>query len=425
MADIPEPVIIETLKELKQFNFLYYMGILKAKENRKKLVYMNALGPLEIVHSFDSLVSAYPENHAAAIQAKRQAVQTAEAAEGFGYTPDICSYARCDLGSALTGISPIGGLPPPDLLVYCSSQCWTIGKWWEAIARRYRVPYYVIDIPSQGRGIENPPTDNDIKYVKDQLYGLVEFLEKHTGEKFDEKKFDQVVRVSKRSCELWRNIIEAGRNVPSPLTLFDQYVSMAPIVGQRGLENALQFYEKLWAEIQERIKKGIGSVPGEKFRLYWDGLPLWHNMKDLYNILAEKRAAVVANNYTIAWADLEVSPEAPFDNMAIKHLRFYDPQIKDRAEDIVRYYHRYRLDGFLLHSDHSCRYLSLGLLGTMRRVQEMTGVPVLLLDTDHGDPRLYVSENIKTQIHAYIETLEANPKRGTGEDLPDPRRALG
>lgn len=424
MADIPAPVIIETLRELKQFNFLYYIGIVKAKEQKKKLVYMNALGPLEIVHAFENLVAAYPENHAAAIQAKRQAVQTAEAAEGFGYTPDICSYARCDLGSALSGISPVGGMPKPDLLVYCSSQCWTIGKWWEAIARRSGVPYYVIDIPSQGRGMEVEPEQHAIAYVKRQLEGLIEFLEKHTGEKFDKERFDKVLRTSKASCELWRKIIEAGRNIPSPLTLFDQYVSMAPIVGQRGLDNALEFYQKLWAEIEDRVKKGIGSVPGEKIRLYWDGLPLWHNMKDLYNILAEKRAAVVANNYTIAWADLEVNPDNPFDSYAIKHLRFYDPQIKDRADDIIRYYHRYSLDGFLLHSDHSCRYLSFGLMGSRRRVQELTGVPVLLLDTDHGDPRLYVSENVKTQIHAYIETIEANRKRGSGEELPDPRRLL-
>ena len=61
----------------------------------------------------------------------------------------------------------------------------------------------------------------------------------------------------------------------------------------------------------------------------------------------------------------------------------------------------------------------------MREVLKLTGVPVLLLDTDHGDPRLYVSENVKTQIHAYIETLEAKPRRGSGEDLPDPRRAVG
>lgn len=424
MAEPVQPNKIETLKELKTIMFTYYMNILKEKKEGKKLTFINALGPLEILLSFDSLTPAYPENHAAAIQARHMAVETAEAAEGFGYTPDICSYARCDIGSFITGASPIGGMPQPDLLVFSSNQCWTIAKWWESMSRKWNIPYYLIDVPSQGRGMSVPMDANSVGYVEEQLWGLVEFLEKHTGEKFDEDKYRHILKISKRSCELWRKIIESGKNVPSPITMFDQYLAMAPIVGQRGEEGALRFYERLWAEVEDRVKNGVGSIPGEKFRLYWDGLPLWHNMKDFYNILAEKRAVLNANNYTIAWADLEVDPERPMRNMAMKYLRYYDTQIEDRARDILRYYHSYRLDGFILHSDHSCRFLSLGLMDAAKRVQEETGVPAMLLDTDHGDPRLYQSETIKTRVHAYLETLEAAPKRGSGEEIPDPREML-
>lgn len=424
MVDLPKGNPIETLKELKQIMFLYYVDVMKKKEQGKKLTFINALGPLEILHAFDGIVSVYPENHAAAIQARHLAVETAEAAEGFGYTPDICSYARCDIGSFITGKSPIGGMPKPDLMVFSANQCWTIMKWWESMARKWGIPYYIIDVPNQGRGSKAAMDKNSVAYVKNQLWGLVEFLEKHTGEKFDEKKYDHILRVSKRSCELWRNVIESGRNVPSPITMFDQYLAMAPIVSQRGLDSALKFYERLSADVEDRVQRGIGSFEEEKFRLYWDGLPLWHNMRDLYNIMAEKRATLNANNYTIAWADLEVDPENPFLDMALKYLRYYDTQVEDRSNDIVRYYETYKLDGFLLHSDHSCRFLSLGLMDSARNVQEKIGVPALLLDTDHGDPRLYQSETIRTRIHAYLETLEANPKRGTGKEVPDPRRDL-
>jgi len=422
MADIPKPNVIETLRELKEIMFKYYVGIMKDKQEGKKLTFINALGPLEILLSFESIVPAYPENHAAAIQARHMAVETAEAAEGFGYAPDICSYARCDIGSYLTGKSPTGGMPQPDILVFSSNQCWTIMKWWETMARRWNIPYYIIDVPSMGRGTAVALDANSARYVEEQLYGLIEFLEKHTGEKFDRDRFDHIIKVSKQTCELWRNIIESGKNIPSPLSMFDQYVSMAPIVGQRGLEDTLEFYRRLWDEIQDRVKRGIGSMPDEKLRLYWDGLPVWHNMKDFYNILAEKRAVLNANNYTIAWADLEVDPDDPFRDMALKYLRFYDTQIEDRAQDILRYYHSYSLDGFILHSDHSCRFLSLGLMDAMQRVQEEIGLPSLLLDTDHGDPRLYQSETIKTRAHAYIETIESAPKRGSGQDYPNIRQ---
>jgi len=424
MAEIPQPNVIKTLRELKELMFLYYVGIMKDREKGKKLTFINALGPLEILLSFDGIVPAYPENHAAAIQARRQAVENAEAAEGFGYTPDICSYARCDIGSYITGKSPVGGMPKPDLLVFASNQCWTIMKWWESMARKWNVPYYIIDVPSMGRGSKILTDINSLKYVEEQLWGLIEFLEKHTGEKFNQDKFNHLVKVSYDTCELWRKIILSGKNLPSPVSMFDQYVAMAPIVGQRGLEVAKGFYERLWDEVQDRVKRGIGSMPDEKYRLYWDGLPLWHNMKDFYNILAEKHAVLNANNYTIAWADLEMDPKNPIRNAAHKYLRYYDTQIKDRADDIIRYYHSYSLDGFILHSDHSCRFLSLGLMDTAKNVLDETGTAPLLLDTDHGDPRLYQTETIKTRVHAYIETLEASPNRGSGKELPDMREML-
>ena len=43
--------------------------------------------------------------------------------------------------------------------------------------------------------------------------------------------------------------------------------------------------------------------------------------------------------------------------------------------------------------------------GSPEEVTRMTGKPGLLLDTDHGDPRLYQSEQIKSRIDAYLEML--------------------
>jgi len=34
--------------------------------------------------------------------------------ERIGYPAGLCSYALCDLGYTLSGISPVGGLPEPD-----------------------------------------------------------------------------------------------------------------------------------------------------------------------------------------------------------------------------------------------------------------------------------------------------------------------
>ncbi len=397
---------IEALKDLKQVNFFYHVGLHQAREKGTPVCYMNALAPTELCYAMD-ILPAYPENHAVVLQAKHKALETAEAAEAKGYTPDICSYTRCDLGYRELGkeSSPIGGIPDPDMIIFCSVQCWTIGKWFEELARRYNVPFFNLDIPSQGRGFMHDPDPYVVEYIVDQLKECVRWMEEITGRKMDPAKLKSTMELSREACKLWWFVLEHGIAKPSPLTLFDQYMAMAPIVDQRGTQVTVDFYTKLLGELKERVDNKIGGIPDEKYRLYWDGLPLWQSIADFYMILLERGANLVANNYTRAWAQLAADPDNVYESYAVNYLKNYDPMIRDRAWDIAETIKRYDLDGFILHSDHSCRFLSLGLVDTLNEVTRMTGKPGLLLDTDHGDPRLYQSEQIKTRIDAYLETL--------------------
>lgn len=407
MTDISKVQRIETLKELKEINFYYHVGLHQAREKDQKVCYMNALAPTELCYAL-GILPAYPENHAVAIQAKHKALETAQAAEAQGYAIDICSYARCDLGYRNLGkeSSPIGGIPEPDMILFCSAQCWTIGKWFEELARRYQVPFFTLDIPSQGRGFGNDPDPYVVEYVVDQLHECVQWMEEVTGLKMDDDKLRETMARSKEACKLWYLIQESGTAKPSPLTLFDQYMAMAPIVDQRGTQVTIDFYKNLLSEIEDRLDKKIGGIPEEKYRLYWDGLPLWQSVSDFYMILLERGANLVANNYTRVWAQLSADLDNIYESYALNYLKNFDPMIRDRAWDIAETIKRYDLDGFILHSDHSCRFLSLGLTDTMEQITKMTGKPGLLLDTDHGDPRLYQSEQIKNRIDAYLEMLD-------------------
>ncbi len=395
---------LETLKDLKDINFYYYMGLHQAKKEGIPIVYTNALAPAELVYALGA-IPVYPENHAVAIQAKQMALQTIDAAEADGYTPDICSYARCDLGYVSSGKSPIGGIPAPDLVLFGSVQCWTIGKWFEELARRFKVPFFTLDVPVQGRGFTAEIETYAVDYVVEQFKELIVWMEKHTGMKMQDNQLQETMHLSREAAVLWWQTLECATAKPSPMTLFDQYQAMAPIVDQRGKQHTVDFYAKLLKEVKERAEKGIGGIPDEKYRLYWDGLPLWQSIGDFYMILLENKANLVANNYTRAWAQLSVEHGDYFRGWAENYLRWFDPMIIQRAWDIAETMKHFDLDGYLLHSDHSCRFLSLGLLDTQEQVTKMSGKPGLLLDTDHGDPRLYQSEQIRNRIEAYLEAI--------------------
>lgn len=410
---MPEPKIIETLNKLKEINFFYYVGLKQGKDKGTKIVYMNALGPIEFIYAFDAL-PVYPENHAVVLQVKRMALDTAQAAEAKGYSPDICSYARCDLGYRASGKSPIGGIPAPDLIVYSSAQCFTLLKWFEELSRMYNVPLFVLDVPGEGRGLRAQPDRASVVYVKEQLYQLIEWLENKLGQKFDLSRFKETVALSHEAARLFYLVLLSAAKVPAPISLFEQYLAMAPIVDQRGRQVTVDFYKALVEELKVRIADKTESIPGEKYRFWWDGLPIWMKMRDFYNTLFERKINLVANNYTRAWCQLSFEPRDDLglmlEDYATRLVRNFDPMIRERSFDIVWAIKEYSLNGYILHSDHSCRFLSLGLMDTLKKVHEHSGVPGLLLDTDHGDPRLYQSEQIKTRIDAYLEMLTPIPR---------------
>ena len=66
--------------------------------------------PVELLRAFD-FYTVYPENHGALCGAQKAGPEICSEAEKKGYHPDLCSYARIDLGHAFSGKTPAGRLP--------------------------------------------------------------------------------------------------------------------------------------------------------------------------------------------------------------------------------------------------------------------------------------------------------------------------
>jgi benzoyl-CoA reductase/2-hydroxyglutaryl-CoA dehydratase subunit BcrC/BadD/HgdB len=67
----------------------------------------------------------------------------------------------------------------------------------------------------------------------------------------------------------------------------------------------------------------------------------------------------------------------------------------------------YEVDGFVMHSNRSCKPYSLGQYDIKRIVSAETGVPGLIIDADMCDSRYYSEEQIRNRIDAFIEQLES------------------
>lgn len=371
-----------------------------------KVAWVTSGAPVELLKALDFYV-LYPENHAAICGTARAALEISTEAEKAGYSSDICSYARTDIGTVLSGKTPVGRLPKPDLLLACTNICQTVLYWYRVLAEYFKVPLIVIDTPFV---YHEQAQDHAIAFVVKQLEDAVEVAEQVAGRSLDPVKFEETARLSQRASELWMQVMERNTHSPAPISVIDQFIHMAPVVEMRGDASTVDFYAALLDEVDARIKDGISAVRHERVRLLWDNLPIWYRLRYLGETLGEHGIALVASTYTNAWGELAqfIDPSRPLESMA----RVYTYPILNRGTGhklatMVNMVKKYHLDGVILHSDRSCKPYSIGQMDQRNRLLKEQDLPALLLEADHNDPRAFSQEQVTRQLAAFIEMLEA------------------
>ncbi|MEJ2731071.1 MAG: 2-hydroxyacyl-CoA dehydratase [Deltaproteobacteria bacterium] len=395
---------IKCVKQMKKIMTDYYIEAKTAAQTGKKVAWITSGGPVEPLIAMD-VIPVYPENHGAMIGAAKMGVDLCEKAEAMGYSRDLCSYARSDIGCAPIDGGPIGGLPRPDMLVCCNNICGTVLKWYEVQARYYDVPLFILDTPF----CHTEFSDAAKNYVRAQVTEYIEFLEKTCGKKMDRDRMAEVGRLAIEGQRLWQAVLDTTMHRPSPMSAFDAFFHLALIVTLRGTQITIDYYRALLKEMQERVSAGIGAVPDEKYRLLWDNLPVWYRMRWLSEKFATHAACLVADTYTSAWCcSLKYLKGDDFlDSMAEGYTRIYlNISVDEMAENVVQMIDKYEVDGVVMHSNRSCKPYSLGQYDIQKIIQQKRGIPTLLLEADMVDERSFSESQIETRIDAFMEVLK-------------------
>ncbi|TGE35484.1 2-hydroxyacyl-CoA dehydratase [Desulfosporosinus fructosivorans] len=372
------------------------------KPLRRPLAWVTSGAPVELLRAF-KIHSAYPEQYAAIYSARKATVGLCEIAEAAGYSQDLCSYARSNIGGVLRpDLAPLGGMPKPDLLVACNNICGTVLKWYEALARHFKVPLLVLDTPFLTAELTQQAKD----YVLEQLYAMVTDLEKITGRRLDAKALAKQMHLSAEITSLWKETRQYCQANPSPLNAPDLFIHMAPIVVLRGSQEGIDYYRKLVAEVKERVELGQGAVENERIRLVWDNIAIWPQLFTFYKMFADKGACFVSDTYSGGWAFEQVSGD-PMERLAATYTEVFLNRSPDfRANQLTNLIRDYKADGFVMHSNRSCKPYSLVQEVIRRKVMNETGVPGLVIEADMADPRAYAEEPIRNRVQAFLETFD-------------------
>jgi benzoyl-CoA reductase/2-hydroxyglutaryl-CoA dehydratase subunit BcrC/BadD/HgdB len=381
-----------------------------SKDKSSKIAWCTSVGPAELLLSMGFHVY-YPENHGAMLGATRLANNYIPEANAIGYSPDICSYLTSDIGAYLKKETPLSrayegieSIPKPDVLVFNTNQCRDVQDWLSWYSRELQIPIRGI---STYRNIGNV-TESAVEGIVQQVNDMIPALEKLSGNKFDIDKFREIMSLSKKCSDLWKLVLETNKAKPAPMSFFDATIHMGPAVVLRGSQTAIDYYELLLKELTERISDGIGAVEDEKFRLYWEGMPIWGKLRSLSEFFIGFKTAVIASTYCNSWIFKAFDPEKPFESMARAYTEIFivrDEKYKAKyIEDVVS---DYNLDGILFHDSKTCPNNSNNRYGMPERLEKDLNIPTLTINGDLNDLRCYSEEQAKTNIEAFIEQLEA------------------
>ncbi|HSH68548.1 MAG TPA: 2-hydroxyacyl-CoA dehydratase family protein [Deferrisomatales bacterium] len=389
---------------LKEIMTRHYL-LARYAQGAKPVAWVTSGAPVELLRAFD-FYTVYPENHGALCGAARQGTALCEEAEARGYSQDLCSYARIDLGHLFSGKTPVGRLPRPDLLFASNNICQTVGYWYKALAHHLNIPLVLFDTPYNFGDI----TDADIAYMADQFEEMIPVLEQVSGRPFDYRKFQGVIALAKESSELWGQVLATMQARPAPMTIFDAFVHLAPIVSLRGLPVCRGYYEILLAELKTRVERGVGALAVERKRLMWDNIAIWFKVRELAELFAARGMNFVAATYTSAWAETTpyLDVNHPFESMARTYsLVILNNNLDARLRSMERFTREYAVDGLVIHSARSCKPYSVGQYDLRRLLRERLGVPSVVLEADITDSRIWSEEQARTRLEAFFETLEA------------------
>ncbi len=414
-------------------------GTVQAREEGKPIAYTFIVcGYDEIIRAMD-IVPVWTENYAGICGAKRDAQRFLERAEAENFSRSLCTYALCGLGfdawreelGEMPPDAPWGGQARPDMMLGSGQiLCDPRNKWYQA------AQHYMPDVPIYDVGMPWPLYENDydyrevqdyyVKYIVDELKGLVKFLEKHTGNKMDWDRLSELVDLSDRTWNLIWEAYDLRKAVPTPMGTGDAMNTMVPMVFMMGTQEAYDYYKDLYDELKQKIAKKEGVIPDEKYRLLWGGgLPSWFALSD-FNYFNSKGAVFpVETTYRMVEAiyhfDIDLSKITdPLEHIAWRWIKFWTywhdrarkrPGSHPDVEQLIKYIEDYKIDGIVMHEAFSCRSWHPGLVWKLNLLKKVyRDIPSLVLESDIVDISSYNEADTRARIDAFIDTLEAVKK---------------
>lgn len=373
----------------------HYHNIYNSGTNGSQVAWVNMPSPIELYYAM-GITPCSTEVFAVLESITGMATRTFEGTEGYGISRDGCSF-----DSHLSGAFQVKKLPKGDAFTsFMATGCDSQGKAFEIGSKITGTPMYCVNTPFRHN-------DDDAKdYFKEELLGLITFLEGLTGKEMDYKYLDSVIKRSNVAISYYRKLFDLRTATPVPVdALFGGIIPYLPVCDFLGdIQGSTRLLQGLCVATQKRINRGVGVVDDDALRIHWCQFPPFHDIK-LFSEMEKNGAAVVFEEPAMMWWELAEGKD-PIDALANKYLAcVYNGYTEKRVQKNLEAAKKYKTDAAIIYMQWGCRQSSANAAALKDAFNE-AGIPALLLDGDCVDARNYASGQVRTRVEAFIEMLK-------------------
>jgi benzoyl-CoA reductase/2-hydroxyglutaryl-CoA dehydratase subunit BcrC/BadD/HgdB len=321
------------------------------------------------------------------------------------------AVAHCGNVKSLVGLFVLDLVPRPDLLITNAALCDTSSKTLDLLHELYEIPIYCWNTCQDRDFREHPEATKRI--IDLSAKGMRRFIER-AQEVVDFEITDDMLReaIDARSrlsavVRKLRDLVASSDPLPishSHEALFAHLDSMS--LNTDSLLDAVDAMNTLYEELQERINKGLGVVEKGAPRILAI-LPEHYTDPRLTHLVGELGMAIVSTDMGLVTQDVGPSKD-PYEMLSLfLQSSIYNPLAK-RIPLIIEGCQRLNVDGVLDRFHVGCRTVAADALIIKDAITKELGLPVLLLERDDFDSRVYNHEQCKSRLEVFKTILHTS-----------------
>lgn len=382
-----------------------------AREDRKKILYGFMSGGHGLISA--ALMSKSKEVYSAPIEFMflvilggvfDKLVPILEAAEKKWLKAGV--VAHCANPKTIVGLLALDLIPRPDLVVTTGFLCETAPKTLYLLHDLYDIPVCFFDTCQDIKFGEDPEaTNRTVDFAMKSLRKYVERVQEIVGFEITNAMLREALDARKGLGEVNRKVsklIESSDPLPMKPANEKIWACMGalPLSADR-LPEAIDAMDTLYQELQERVNKGLGVVEKGAPRIITP-LPLHESDPRMEHLITELGIALVPSGISGPPAGPDVEGEIdPYWEMSAGVGGSIGAGLPGRVSMVIEECKRMNVDGLLDRFHSGCRTTVGDAIIMKDAVEKELGIPVLLLEWENFDPRVYNHEEYKRRLEVF------------------------